>query len=176
VPPRTVYMGLWQKSKWDGRLSAVPGGRLLQRTIRIVRSNLSVRRHQLRGRLVLLDRFAQDALLPGGVDTSRGGRLNQWLSLRLSPRTDLHLLLDATGEVMFARKGEHTPELLEERRQAYLRLVPELGATAVLDAARPADEVAGSALAAIWEALGSPGRRGRREAPGRPPSARGSAR
>jgi thymidylate kinase len=173
VPTRTVYMGLWQQSRWDGRLSAVPGGRLLQRTVRIVRSNLSVRRHQLRGRLVLLDRFAQDALLPGGVDTSRGGRLNQWLSLRLSPRTDLHLLLDATGEVMFARKGEHTPERLEERRQAYLRLVPQLGPTAVLDAARPADEVAGSALAAVWDALGSPGRRGPGGAPAR---TRGSAR
>lgn len=150
LPSRAVYMGLWRDSPWDAALSRVPGGRLLQRTARILRGSLAVRWHVLRGRLVLLDRFPQDALLPGSVDTSRGGRLNLALSLRLSPRPDLVVLLDAPGEVMFARKGEHTPELLEERRQAYLRLVAGFTRSAVLDATRPAEEVTREALTAIW--------------------------
>jgi thymidylate kinase len=153
VPSRYVYMGLWQESRWDDVLSRLPAGRVGQRTARVLRSSLAVRWHCARGRLVLLDRFAQDALLPGGADTSRGGRLNLELSLRLTPQPRLVLLLDAPGSLMFARKGEHTPELLEDRRQAYLRLVADLPHAAVLDATHPAVEVARGALAAIWDAV-----------------------
>jgi thymidylate kinase len=153
VPSRYVYMGLWQGSRWDDVLSRLPAGRVGQRTARVLRSSLAVRWHCARGRLVLLDRFAQDALLPGGADTSRGGRLNLWLSLRLTPQPRLVLLLDAPGSLMFARKGEHTPELLEDRRQAYLRLVADLPHAAVLDATQPAVEVARGALGAIWDTV-----------------------
>jgi thymidylate kinase len=153
LPTRSVYMGLWQQSPWDRPLSRVPGGRVLQRTSRIVRNSLAVRRHGLRGRLVVLDRFTQDALLPGGTDTSRGGRLNLRLAMALDPRPQLVLLLDAPGEVMFARKGEHSPELLEERRQAYLELVARFPESVVLDATRPEVEVARAALAAVWRTI-----------------------
>jgi thymidylate kinase len=149
VPAKPVYMGLWQTSRWDGPLSRVPGGRVGQRTARIVRGTLAVRWHRRRGRLVLLDRFPQDALLPGGADSSRGGRLNLFLSLKLTPPADLVLLLDAPGEVMFARKGEHSPELLEIRRQAYLHLVRQFPHE-VLDATRPVTEVHHAALSAVW--------------------------
>jgi thymidylate kinase len=161
ISSRSVYMGLWQESRWDGPLSAVPGGRLLQRTSRIVRSSLAVRRHALRGRLVLLDRFAQEAHLPGSTDISRGARLNLVLSQRLAPEPDLILLLDAPGEVMFARKGEHTPELLEERRQAYLGLVSGFLHAVVLNATRPQAEVTQSALDAIWRTVVDGSRRER---------------
>ncbi|MCW2574149.1 MAG: hypothetical protein JWR66_179 [Modestobacter sp.] len=153
VPVRPVYMGLWQSSRWDGPLSSVPGGRVLQRTARIVRSAAAVRWHRSRGRLVLLDRFPQEALLPGSVDASRGGRLNLFLALRLAPAAQLVLLLDAPGELMFARKGEHTPELLEERRQAYVHLVEQFPDFAVLNAARSVEEVRRAALTAIWNRL-----------------------
>src|SRR3954447_25240786 len=153
LPSRRVYMGLWQQSRWDDVLSRLPAGRVGQRTARVLRSSLAVRWHCARGRLVLLDRFAQDALLPGSADTSRGGRLNLWLSLRLAPQPRLVLLLDAPGELMFARKGEHTPELLEDRRQAYLRLVADLPHAAVLDATQPAIQVTRSALGAVWAAV-----------------------
>jgi thymidylate kinase len=100
-----------------------------------------------------MDRFAQDVLLPGVEDTSRGGRLNRLLCLRLPPAPQLVALLDAPGELMFARKGEHTPALLEERRQAYLRMVTELPQGVVLDATRPLDEVTRAAAAAIWRTV-----------------------
>jgi hypothetical protein len=103
--------------------------------------------------LVLLDRFPQDALLPGGTDSSRGGRLNLALALRLSPPADLVLLLDAPGALMFARKGEHSPELLESRRQAYLALMRQFEHTGVLDATQPRLEVRQAALAAVWHRL-----------------------
>jgi thymidylate kinase len=153
VPARSVYMGLWQTSRWDGPLGRIPGGRVLQRTARIVRSAVVVRWHRRRGRLVLLDRFPQDALLPGGDDTSRGGRFNLFLATHLPPATQLVLLLDAPGQLMFARKGEHTPDLLEERRQAYLELVGGFRHAAVLDASAQADHVRRDALAAIWDRL-----------------------
>jgi hypothetical protein len=103
--------------------------------------------------LVLLDRFPQDALLPGGHDSSRGGRFNLFLATHLPPAAQLVLLLDAPGQLMFARKGEHTPELLEKRRRAYLDLVGDFRHAAVLDASARADDVRRGALAAIWGRL-----------------------
>jgi thymidylate kinase len=153
VPARPVYMGLWQTSRWDGPLSLVPGGRVGQRAVRILRGTLAARWHSRRGRLVLLDRFPQDALLPGGTDTSRGGRINLFLALRLTPPADLVLLLDAPGELMFERKGEHSPELLESRRQAYLALVADFPHTGVLDASQPLENVRQEALRAVWRRL-----------------------
>jgi thymidylate kinase len=41
---------------------------------------------------------------------------------RYYPRPDLLICLDAPGDVLFARKGEGSPAMLESRRQEYLRL------------------------------------------------------
>ncbi|MGY1636650.1 hypothetical protein ACI78V_08340 [Geodermatophilus sp. SYSU D00742] len=153
LPSRAVHMGIWREGPWDHRLSRLPGGRVLQRTGRIVRSSLAARYHRARGRLVLLDRFAQDVLLPGVVDTSRGGRLNRLLSLHLAPEPQLVMLLDAPGELMFARKREHSPGVLEERRQGYLALVSDVPNGVVLDATEPVDRVTRAALAAVWRTI-----------------------
>lgn len=154
LPSRSVHMGVWREGRWNRPLARIPAGAVLQRTTRILGGLLTVRFQSARGRLVLQDRFAHDVLLPGVVDTSRLGRVNRLLSLHLAPDPDLVLLLDAPGELMFARKGEHTPEVLEQRRQGYLAMVEALPHALVLDARRPLADVARAATAAVWRAVG----------------------
>ena len=151
VTTRAVYMGLWREGRWDRHLRRLPAGWLVHRAARVVRTSAAAHAHRLRGRLVVLDRFAQDVLLPGSAAPGAAGRILSALALRLNPRPDLVLVLDAPGDVMFARKGEHSPEILEERRQAYLALSARFPHSVVLDASLPADEVRAAALAAVWQ-------------------------
>jgi thymidylate kinase len=175
VPARTVHMGLWQPRPWDRVARAVPGARLGQMVLRLGRSTMTIRAHRVRGRLVLVDRFAYDTLLPGSGG-SFGERVTSALAMRWTPAPDRVLLLDAPGEVMYARKGEHTPEKLEEWRQAYLTMAAGLPVpVTVLDATRPAEEVRRAAVAAVWDAVAGMGAVGRARTPGRgprPPHAR----
>ncbi|WP_222265511.1 hypothetical protein [Modestobacter marinus] len=157
TPAETVYMGLWQESPWDARLRHLPAARLATRIGRALRTSATAHLHRRRRRLVLLDRAPQDALLPGAPTPGRGGRIVSALALRLGPQPDLALVLDAPGAVMFARKGEHSVEVLEARRHDYLALAPAFRHSAVLDATQPADQVRRRALAAIWDALTGPG-------------------
>jgi thymidylate kinase len=154
VTTRSVYMGLWREGRWDRQLHRLPAGWLIHRTARVLRTSAVAHVHRMRGRLVVLDRFAQDVLLPGSEAPGTGGRILSTLALRLNPRPDLVLVLDAPGAVMFARKGEHSAEVLEERRQGYLALAAHFPDSVVLDAARPADEVRAAALTAIWRRYG----------------------
>ncbi len=51
---------------------------------------------------------------------------------------------------MFARKGEHTPELLEERRQRYLDLRERYGNVVVVDATQDAETVRRDVERLVW--------------------------
>lgn len=156
VTTRSVYMGLWREGRWDGVLRRLPGGWLIHRAARVLRTSATAHAHRVRGRLVLLDRFAQDTLLPGSAAPGTAGRILSSLALRLNPQPDLVLVLDAPGAVMFARKGEHSAEVLEERRQGYLALAARFPHSVVLDASRPAAEVRSAALAAVWRRYSGP--------------------
>ena len=153
VPARTVYMGLWQPRPWDRVARAVPGARLGQVVLRLARAAATIQSHRLRGRLVVVDRFAYDTLLPGSTG-SFGERVTTALTMRWTPAPDRVLLLDAPGEVMYARKGEHSPEKLEEWRQAYLAMVADLPVpVTVLDATRSVEEVRRAAVTAVWDTV-----------------------
>ncbi|HEY5785618.1 MAG TPA: hypothetical protein VIT65_12655 [Microlunatus sp.] len=152
-----VYMGLWTASRWDGVLRRLPGGRLGQRLLRLARGGLLARYHRIRGRLVLLDRMAYDTLLPGSVDTSVGGRLTRALALRTAPKVDVLFVLDAPGEIMYARKGEHSVETLETWRETYLRIADRLPEACVLDATRPARRLRAQAVEIVWRLFVDPG-------------------
>ena len=154
VTARSVYMGLWRETRWDRQLHRLPGGWLIHRAARVLRTSAAAYTSLARGRLVLLDRFAQDVLLPGSAEPGVGGRILSALALRLNPRPDLILALDAPGAVMFARKGEHSAEVLEERRQGYLALAARFPSSVVLDASRSAAEVRTAAVAAVWQRYG----------------------
>ncbi len=110
------------------------------------------RLHVLQGRFVVYDRFFYDTYLsPRG--NSRRLRLRRWLLQRSCPTPDLVLLLDAPGEVLHRRKGEHTPALLEKQRRALKSLGEHMQHFVVLDTTAGADLVRRRAIAHIWEGV-----------------------
>ncbi|WP_354148888.1 hypothetical protein [Arthrobacter sp. 754] len=153
VSGKYVYMGLWSAGPWDDLLRRIPGGRLAKKVVRILGGSFDARYQRLFGCVVLLDRVPHDARLPGSIDNSLGGRISAALALALAPEPDVLLVLDAPGEMMFARKGEHSVEVLEEWRRAYLDLAKGLRGAAVLDASQPQDSVRRTATAIVWNAV-----------------------
>jgi thymidylate kinase len=102
--------------------------------------------YQLRGHVVLFDRhffpdyFAYD-IAAGGRGRPLTRRLHGFMLQHLFPRPDLVIYLDAPAEVLFARKGEGTLEVLERRRQDYLMLRDVIEDFVVVDATQPQDRV-----------------------------------
>ncbi|MBW2269405.1 MAG: hypothetical protein JRH16_12590 [Deltaproteobacteria bacterium] len=76
-------------------------------------------------------------------------RLHGWLLDRFYPRPELLIVLDASAEVLFARKGEGTPESLERRRQEYLELRDVVDHFELIDAGRDLDVVMADVMARI---------------------------
>lgn len=91
-----------------------------------------------RGFTVLFDRhffsdyYAHDIAGDGG-DRSLLRRIHGTILKRLYPKPDLFILLDAPAEVLYRRKGEGSPELLERRRQEYLRMRDQVPHFAVVN-------------------------------------------
>lgn len=78
-------------------------------------------------------------------------RIHGLILERFYPRPELIIFLDAPAEVLFARKGEGSIELLELRRQEYLQLQDQVGRFVVVNADRPLGDVTADVLAAIDE-------------------------
>jgi thymidylate kinase len=152
LPTRYVYLGVWREYGWDRWLRYVVGARLVVRLLRLGWRSVQVAWHRGRGRVVLLDRFTYDVLLPSD-DLDRRGRITVALIRRLGAEPDLVLVLDAPAEVMYARKGEQGIEELERRRLTYLEITRAHPDCVVIDAARPAAQVLIEAEGAIWHAL-----------------------
>jgi thymidylate kinase len=104
------------------------------------------------GRLVVFDRYAYDAEVHWSNADGPGGRLRRWLIRQAVIRPDVVVCLDVPGEVTFARKREHSPELLELRRQRYLELAARLEHAHVVDGTRSPDEVRADVTALVWAA------------------------
>ncbi|MFN8567190.1 MAG: hypothetical protein U0Z44_06630 [Kouleothrix sp.] len=106
--------------------------------------------HMVRGRLVLFDRYVYDA--PAAQRrTSLKSRLRRWMLAAIAPKPDLVVFLDAPGEVLYARKGEHSPSILEQQRQHYLGLQQHLPQMVVVDATNNADQVRRTVTSLIWQ-------------------------
>jgi thymidylate kinase len=105
---------------------------------------------RLRGRVVVFDRYVYDSWIAKPA-TTWAKRMRRKLLQAGWPSPDLVLLLDAPGELLFRRKGEHSPEWLEQQRQAYLALQSQLPQMRTLDAMMSAEEVRRAAIALIWE-------------------------
>jgi thymidylate kinase len=103
-----------------------------------------------RGEIVLFDRYLLDGVVPSGVRLGPAGRLSRSVLRRLCPMPDLVLLLDASGETMYARKGEYDAAVLESWRAGYDRLRGRLPDLEVIDAERPPDAVRRDAESRIW--------------------------
>jgi thymidylate kinase len=99
-----------------------------------------------RDRIVLLDRhFYLDYYAHHIAPTQRprpwANRIHGYLLARFYPRPDLVIFLDAPAELLLARKGEGTCELLEHRRQEYRQLKDVLENYHTVDATQSLDDV-----------------------------------
>ena len=150
-PVRQVYMGL--TGGWLRRVDRlrVPGVVRVGRMLVIWGRYLRAQYHVHRGRLVVFDRYIYDAEVPPGHPLTRWGRMARWLDGRVCPGPDLALVLDAPGSVMHRRKGEYTPETLEDWRQRFLALTRTRANVEAVDTTRPPEEVLAQATDRIWQ-------------------------
>jgi thymidylate kinase len=158
LPTKYVYMGMWGGGPWDSWLRRIPGGLSAKKVFRLLRGGLLARSNALLGRMVLMDRVAYDVMLQGSGHAGAVGRVIDLLALRLVPAPDILLVLDVSGQVMFARKGEHSAEILENWRQSYRQLADRLPGAHVLDADRTEDLVRRHAAGIVWGSI-TPGAR-----------------
>jgi thymidylate kinase len=148
-PVYPVYMGQ-HRSASALRSRRAPGFGLLRRLFALWRRYLSARYRQAGGQLVLFDRYTYDALLPIAGSPRVLTRLRRWLLAHACPPPGLVVLLDAPGDVLFARKGEHTAEVLERQRQAYRAICARLPRSAMVDVTCDAAGVRRQAARLIW--------------------------
>jgi len=147
---RVVYMGLWSQGpdRSSGRAARAVASTL--RPLRMWRRYLVGRVHAALGRIVVFDRYAYDAMLP----RPHRGPLRRLYYAALSlacPAPDLAFVLDAPGEVMFARKGEGTPASLEQERLAFATLATRIRNCEVVDATRDPAMLVGEVVDRIWK-------------------------
>ncbi len=150
-PARSIYMGL-RGRQGERRGVHIPGLGLAKNLATQWKRYLSGRSHQLRGRLVIFDRYTYDALLPPPQPLGPAGKLRRWLLARACPPPDLAVVLDAPAEELYQRKGEHGVAVLERQRRRYLELRSRLRRSVVIDASLDAEEVRRQVTGVIWEA------------------------
>lgn len=122
--------------------------------------------YQWRGHVVLFDRhyfpdyYSYD-IAPTAEPKPLARRLHGAMLRHVFPKPGLMIYLDAPAEVLLARKGEGTAEVLEERRRAYLEMGQMVPHFAVIDATQPEDKVLADAQALIldFHARRAPSRR-----------------
>ena len=178
---KPVYLGHGELSRGEYRRRAPgPVGRLRRRWWRTLRSALrsAVRRlppgahdaqwrirhlllssahvfvaylHAWQGDIVICDRHPLEDLAVGPPGDSPVGALQRRI-LRLVPWPDAAIVLDAPGEVLFQRKGDHSPAVLEQWRRAYREVFGARGA-AIVSAVDPLEQVVAAASAVVWDAL-----------------------
>jgi thymidylate kinase len=154
LPVTPVYMGLYQKGATrSGALDRLPGLRFARLLLTQWRRYMRARMAQARGHLVLFDRYPYDALLNTGRARGTLKRVRRWLLAHACPPPDLVLVLDAPGPTLYARKGEHSPEALEEQRQAYRALAARLPQARLIDTSGDPAQSARQASVALWETL-----------------------
>jgi thymidylate kinase len=104
------------------------------------------------GHIVLCDRHPIETLAIRPRATRLAATLERIVVGRLMPWPDVILLLDASGTTLYARKGEHSPEVLERWRRGYREVFAARGAT-VISTEEPLESTAAQASAAVWQAL-----------------------
>jgi thymidylate kinase len=103
--------------------------------------------YQFRGYIVIFDRhfyfdYYKHHIADSSIKRTIGDRVHGFMLNHVFPKPDFVIFLDAPPEILFARKGEGTVELLEQRRQEYLQLQKKVKRFVTVDATQPMDEVA----------------------------------
>ncbi len=140
-PVRKLYMGLGYAGLPRLARVPVPGARAAVGLVTLWWRCLLAYHHRRQGRLVLFDRYTYDALLPPGRHLTGPQRFARWVWAHACPPPDLVLLLDAPGEVVYGRRGEGEPTLLEATRRDFLSLRERIPQLQVVDASRPEEAV-----------------------------------
>ena len=150
-PSRSIYMGLYPKRPAARAGRRMPGIGLAANLIRQWGRCLAGRYHRARGRMVLFDRYAYDALIPPAKRPGRLGRWRRRLLAAACPAPDLVVMLDAPGKMLFSRKQEHSAAILERQRQGYLELRQRLPQMVVVDATTDVRSVCRRVTSLIWQ-------------------------
>lgn len=149
------YLGVFRANPEEPLWQRVPGVGLGVKLATLRWRSTKAELDQRRGRVVLYDRHVVDALLRPGKPTFRA-RVSYSLLLHSCPAPDVFVVLDAPGQLMFDRKGEHTPEILEERRQRYLELQDRYDNVVVVDATQDAVSVRREVEGLVWRTWSAP--------------------
>jgi thymidylate kinase len=99
--------------------------------------------YQLRGFVVVYDRHFLFEAATAGDHKRRPptDRLYYWLLANVLPQPELVIFLDASPEVLFARKGEGTLDYLQRKREVCLAEGKKTANFVRVDASRPLDQV-----------------------------------
>jgi thymidylate kinase len=155
---RVVYMGIW---KGSGGSPPRQAAEVATRPLRIWWRYLRAQYHQLRGRLVIFDRYVYEARLPAGPPLLAAKRPYFWLLAHVVPPAQSAVVLDVPGHVAYGRKQENPPDELELERRFYASLAGRVPSLELVSAARSAEEVGAEITAIVWRDLASRWRGGR---------------
>ena len=102
---------------------------------------------QLGGYIVIFDRhfyfdYYKHIIADTNAERTIGDQVHGFMLNHIFPKPDYVIFLDAPAEILFARKGEGTVELLEQRRQEYMQVQNVVERFVTVDATQPMDEVA----------------------------------
>jgi thymidylate kinase len=159
-----VQRGTAPLSQADGSVNAAPAPkprRSLGRTlVRPVRKSLGLANRvaeeayrqmvassfERRGFIVVFDRhflldYWHTDVASAAPQRSLKRRVHGFLLQRVLREPDLVICLDAPGDVVWRRKRELTPEVLERRRRQYRELGARVRHFVVIDATRPLEQV-----------------------------------
>jgi thymidylate kinase len=150
-PVSKLYMGLYQKGKEAKHRFSIPGVGLSKRLIRIWIHYIKAVLLLARGQFVIFDRYTYDAFLSPRREQSILQKARRWLLSHSCPAPDLVIVLDAPGEILFARKGEHSVASLEDQRRGYLKLNSYLPQLDVVDASQDIDLVRREVTSLMWK-------------------------
>lgn len=144
---RVIYMGLWKGAGGSGprRLIEIVG-----RPLRIWRGYALAQYHQLRGRLVIFDRYVYEAWLPAQPPRLALKRAYFWFLRHAVPHAQVGVVLDVPGDVAYTRKQENPPGELEMERRVYAALAERISGVEVVDGSRDPELVRADITAIVW--------------------------
>jgi thymidylate kinase len=104
-----------------------------------------------RGHVVLCDRHPIEVLAIRPERTRAGAAFERFAARHLMPWPDAIVVLDAPGEALFERKGEHGVHVLERWRRGYASAFGDRAT--VVSTAGPEEESIRAASGVVWQAL-----------------------
>ena len=148
-----THGGMWNTARFLNRLAEAWYRQLISMN------------YQMRGYLVIYDRHFFFDAAPGVVNTNEQSllmldRLYFWIMSHWYPKPALAILLDASPDLLYRRKGEATPEYLAQQRSVFLEQGNKLAYFIRVDASQPLDKVFAEVMKHIQDfySLRYPGR------------------